>query len=428
MYMPENVSSLPLLSLAIIFTSVSLGAMMILSTVIWHANYAFALEQNSPLSQQQQKNDNINHESNITKKFTLIADEKVVKISPNNFFHPNGILYKAMTFNYTIPGPVIAVNQGDTFQITLKNKGEIIHSLDLHGIEGPNQALSGVVQPGESKTWRLKAINAGVFMYHCDGDNLNGIWDHIASGMYGGIVVHSKDERKAAKEFYIVFGEVYNNADKELFNDTIHANATATTTTTSSSSPLIDNAKANYTALIQKKEEQKIGSFDMAKFIANKPDLILTNGMAYKYMPFFGSQNRMILNENAELFRVKPGELTRWYIVNAGPRGNVAFNFVSGMINSISYDANKSNAIGGKNNDKSNNNNSTSAIPLSTKLYEISIPPGSAQTIEVTFPQEGTYVGNDHDIGRFLIGAGFAVLATNSSASSDYPTGTRVPS
>ena len=53
--MPENVSSLPLLSLAIIFTSVSLGAMMILSTVIWHANYAFALEQNSPLSQQAAK-------------------------------------------------------------------------------------------------------------------------------------------------------------------------------------------------------------------------------------------------------------------------------------------------------------------------------------------------------------------------------------
>ena len=98
------------------------------------------------------------------------------------------------------------------------------------------------------------------------------------------------------------------------------------------------------------------------------------------------------------------------------------------MINSISYHANKSNAIGGKNNDNSNNNNSTSAIPLSTKLYEVSIPPGSAQTIEVTFPQEGTYVGNDHDIGRFLIGAGFTVLATNSSASSDYPTGTRVPS
>jgi hypothetical protein len=62
------------------------------------------------------------------------------------------------------------------------------------------------------------------------------------------------------------------------------------------------------------------------------------------------------------------------------------------------------------------------------KVYEVSIPPGSAQAIEVTFPQEGTYVGNDHDIGRFLIGAGFVVFATNSSSTDDYPAGTRVQS
>ena len=370
----------------------TLFGIVILSTIIWHTNHdALALEQKSLLLQQQ-KNGNItdnNNSNNITKKFTLIADENVVKISPNNFFHPNGVLYKAMTFNYTIPGPVIAVKQGDAFQITLQNKGELVHSLDLHGIEGPNQALSGAVEPGQSKTWKVKATNAGTFMYHCDGDNLNGIWDHIASGMYGGIVVHSKDERKAAKEFYVVFGEIYNDADKGLFNDITRAENTTTA----------------------------VGSFDMSKFIENKPDLILTNGMAYKYIPFFGSQNKITLNNNAELFKVKPGELTRWYIVNAGPRGYVAFNFASGMMNPVTYGTDKSITMGEKNN---------TALLLSKKVYEISIPPGSAQAIEITFPQEGTYVGNDHDIGRFLIGAGFAVLATNSSTSNDYPAGTRV--
>ncbi|HEY6882538.1 MAG TPA: nitrite reductase, partial [Nitrososphaeraceae archaeon] len=165
------------------------------------------------------------------------------------------------------------------------------------------------------------------------------------------------------------------------------------------------------------------GSFDVNKFIANKPDLILTNGMAYKYMPFFVSENRIILNNDAELFKVKPGELTRWYIVNAGPRGYIAFNFASGMINPITYSNDKSIAMGGKNN---NNNNSTT-IPVSKKVYEVSIPPGSAEAIDITFPEEGTYVGNDHDIGRFLIGAGFAVVATNNTTSNDYPKGTRVP-
>lgn len=59
------------------------------------------------------------------------------------------------------------------------------HSLDIHGIEGPNQALLASVKPGESKTLRATANNVGVFVYHCDGDNLNGVWEHIASGMYG---------------------------------------------------------------------------------------------------------------------------------------------------------------------------------------------------------------------------------------------------
>jgi hypothetical protein len=96
------------------------------------------------------------------------------------------------------------------------------------------------------------------------------------------------------------------------------------------------------------------------------------------------------------------------------------------MMNSISYDSNKSIATGKKN--IGDNNNNTTAIPLSKKVYEVSIPPGSAQVIEMTFPQEGTYVGNDHDTGRFLIGAGFVVLATNSSTPNNYPVGTRVPS
>src|SRR5215212_9872089 len=110
-------------------------------------------------------------ENNTTmKKFTLIAEEKILQVSPNNELHPGGILYKAMTFNGSIPAPVISVNQGDTFQITLKNGDTIVHSLDLHGIEGPSQALSAYVKPGENKTWKVNANNVGVFMYHCDGD------------------------------------------------------------------------------------------------------------------------------------------------------------------------------------------------------------------------------------------------------------------
>jgi nitrite reductase (NO-forming) len=340
-----------------------------------------------------------NNNYTATKEFTLIAQERIVQISPDNELHPRGIWYKAMTFNGSIPAPAISVHEGDTFEITLENKDTMVHSLDIHGIEGPSQALLASVKPGESKTLRATANNVGVFMYHCDGDNLNGIWEHIASGMYGAIIVHPKNE-KPAKEFYVVFGEIYNTADKGLFlgtgdNSNAISNSNATTNTTSHRLSTTTTATGGIPQL-----PTEIGSFDMSKFIANKPDLILTNGMAYKYMPFIGTETKMILNEDSEVFKVRPGELTRWYIVNAGPRGHLSFNFAAGM---IITDPN------------------TRDFDNTSKTYMISIPPGSAKSIEAVFPEEGAYVGNDHDIGRLLSGAIFVVIADNNSMSSDQP-------
>lgn len=312
---------------------------------------------------------------NVT-RVVLFALDAVVQLSPDNQLKPGGVLYEAMTFNGTVPGPWISVNQGDVLEITLVNQADAVHSLDLHAAYGSTQALSGSIDPGQNKTLRMKADYPGVFMYHCDGDNLNGIWEHIANGMYGGIIVHPKNE-KPAKEFHMIFSEVFNSADKGYFIGT----------------------------------EGKIGSFDFNKFIANKPDLILTNGMAYKYMPFFGDQAKIQLNMDAQKFNVRPGELTRWYVINAGPRGNVAFNFAGGLINENPITSSSSNF--------SENNKSNSQ----SKIYEISIPPGSGNAIEAVFPEEGTYFGNDHDLGRVLGGAGFVVLASRNSTSEYNPSG-----
>jgi nitrite reductase (NO-forming) len=209
------------------------------------------------------------------KKILLIADQNILKISPDNIFHPGGIYYNAMTFNGSIPGPTIKVYEGEVFQLTIKNDGELVHSIDFHGINGPSQSLSGSIPPGTNKTIEIKAEYPGVFVYHCDGDNLNGIWDHIASGMYGGFIVHSKNE-KPANEFLISFNEIYNNKDLGFFNGTSNT----------------------------------VGTFDMEKFLNNTPDLILTNDMAFKYFPFMGTIARIPINENAEEFNVQVGELT----------------------------------------------------------------------------------------------------------------------
>jgi nitrite reductase (NO-forming) len=316
----------------------------------------------------------------ITKRVTMIADEVDVQIAPDNALHPGGVMYTAMVFNGTIPGPVVSVDQGDSVEFTLINEGEVIHSMDFHAGDGNTQAVGSNasetgsnIQPGENVTWTWRAPYAGVFYYHCGADGLNGVWEHIANGMYGAVVVHPPNEQPA-KEFYVVFGEIYSTNVQGLFTP---ANGT--------------------------------GTLDLNKFLQRNSDIVMTNGMAHKYVPAIGAFSQIELNPEAEVFQVQPGELTRWYIVNAGPSDDVAFHFISGIINV--HDGSVKNRYGTQ--------------VLNDETWNI--PPGSGSVIEVTFPDEGIYVGVDHAMDDVLKGGAFAVLATPDSTPDDHPAGTMVP-
>ncbi|MGI0002230.1 MAG: plastocyanin/azurin family copper-binding protein, partial [Nitrososphaeraceae archaeon] len=152
------------------------------------------------------------------------------------------------------------------------------------------------------------------------------------------------------------------------------------------------------------------GSFDMPKFLAKNPDLVLTNGMAHKYVPAVGEVNKLELNKDAEIFKVKPGELTRWYIVNPGPNDGVSFHFISGML-SVRDGSNTA-------------NNGFGTQDINDETWWI--PPGSGSVIESTFPQEGVYVGVDHAMSDVVKGGAFAVLAVENSTATDHPEGTCV--
>jgi len=322
------------------------------------------------------------------RNITLIADDDTItRVAPDNQLHPGGIEFKTMTFNGTVPGPVLKFNEGELIRLTLINNGDIVHSLNLHGITSPSQALSGPVKPGENKTWLVKVTSEApsVFMYHCDGDNLNGVWEHVANGMYGGMIVSSPfydKQNQATKEFLIVFSEVYNSADKGLFKGT----------------------------------NGVIGSFDLDKFVEGKPDLILTNGMAYKYIPWIGTIGKYSLNNESELFQVKPNELTRWNIINAGPRKTINFNFAATMIDVIyppllNHPTSKNTKLDNYANSTYEINSVQGHSDTDSLMYLVSIPPGSGVIIEAIFPEEGFYFGNDHDLASLLYGSGFVVSA-----------------
>ena len=97
-------------------------------------------------------------------EFKLVVEEKRVVIDDE------GTTIQAMTFNGTIPGPMMVVHEGDYVEVTLVNPSTnvLVHNIDLHAATG---ALGGgsltLVNPGEQVVLRFKATRPGVFIYHC---------------------------------------------------------------------------------------------------------------------------------------------------------------------------------------------------------------------------------------------------------------------
>ena len=122
----------------------------------------------------------------------------------------DGTTINYWTFDGTVPGPFIRVHEGDTVRLTIHNDETSLHphNVDLHAVTGPGGgAAATIVAPGESKTFTFKAMNAGLFVYHCAFGN-PGL--HMTHGMYGLILVEPKGGLPPVdKEFYVVQGEFY---------------------------------------------------------------------------------------------------------------------------------------------------------------------------------------------------------------------------
>src|SRR5262245_12602223 len=82
----------------------------------------------------------------------------------------SGVEYTFWTFGGTVPGPFLRIREGDTVQITLANEtaAHNAHSIDLHAVTGPGGGASVTqVMPGEASVFEWKAMNPGLYVYHC---------------------------------------------------------------------------------------------------------------------------------------------------------------------------------------------------------------------------------------------------------------------
>ena len=122
----------------------------------------------------------------------------------------DGVAYEFWTYDGTVPGTMLRCRVDDTVEMTLKNpaSNRLTHNIDLHAVTGPGGgARATVVAPGESATFRFKARNPGVYVYHCATAP---IAHHISAGMYGLIVVEPEGGLpEVDHEFYVMQGDLY---------------------------------------------------------------------------------------------------------------------------------------------------------------------------------------------------------------------------
>lgn len=132
----------------------------------------------------------------------------------------DGVEYLYWTFNGTVPGPFIRIKEGDTVTFSIKNDkhSKNIHSIDIHAVNGPGGgAKASQTPPGGKTSFMWKALNPGIYIYHCA---TNHIPTHIANGMYGMLLVEpEKGLPKVDREYLIVQGDFYTagkNGEKGL--------------------------------------------------------------------------------------------------------------------------------------------------------------------------------------------------------------------
>lgn len=204
--------------------------------------------------------------------------EKVMRLA-------DGVEYNFWTFGGKVPGEFIRIREGDMVEFYLDNhpSNKLPHNIDLHAVTGPGGgAESSLTAPGHTSQFSFKAINPGLYMYHCATAPVG---MHIANGMYGLIYVEPKEGLEPVdKEFYVMQSEFYTKAAEAL--------------------------------------GEGVTQFDMQKAMMEHPDYVVFNGEVGAMM-------------GDKALHVEVGETVRLFVGNAGPGLISSFHVIGEIFDKV---------------------------------------------------------------------------------------------
>ena len=196
----------------------------------------------------------------------------------------DGVEYTFWTFGGVVPGKFIRVREGDLVEFHLHNRPDsrMPHNIDLHAVTGPGGgAASSFTAPGHTSVFSFKALNPGLYVYHCATAPVG---MHIANGMYGLILVEPAGGLpRVDREFYVMQSEFYTKGR---------------------------HGQAGYQP------------FSMEKAVAEDADYVVFNGSV-----------GALTGDNA--LRAKTGERVRLFVGNGGPNLVSSFHVIGEVFDKV---------------------------------------------------------------------------------------------
>jgi len=237
------------------------------------------------------------------KTVRLDTTHKIVDIAP-------GVKFSAWTFGDQVPGPTVRARVGDRIRFIMTNRSDepvpgpavvaapMMHSMDFHAAMVSPVDKYRSIAPGQTIEFEFVANYPGVFMYHC-GTPM--VLEHIASGMYGAVVVEPRNgyPTRANREYVVIQSEFYVAPDPQKRR--------------------IDGVPLHV--------------LDGAKLRNAQPTHTVFNGL----------HNGMV----AKPLKAEPGERVRLHVLNVGPSRTSSFHVVGTIFDRVWLEGNPDNQFRG---------------------------------------------------------------------------------
>lgn len=237
------------------------------------------------------------------KEVRLDTTHKIIEIAP-------GVKFSGWTFGDQVPGPTIRAKVGDKIRFTMTNRSDeavpgvqltaapMMHSMDFHAAMVSPQDKYRSIAPGQTITFEFTLNYPGMFMYHC-GTPM--ILEHIASGMYGALIVEPREgyPTKVDREYVVIQSEFYAKPDPQK----------------------------------RKTDAGPLYVLDTERLKDARPT----------HTVFNGRHNGMVDKPLA----AKPGERVRLFVMNVGPSKTSSFHVVGTIFDRVWLEGNPDNQMRG---------------------------------------------------------------------------------